>query len=436
MAFPGAPPSLVLDDYLAIQSRLDSRVSKIDQALRRTFALPKPYPPSTKSLAALQKTQVSQLDLNTRHRGKALWLKKTTGKTLFLSHLYTVFVAVDETSQSILVEIPLADQRLGGSSLFPKGTVFALKEPVCIIHKLFVQQTLEVHHLSDMVVVYPPDPRAPALLQADADTTTGALQMKERGNILLRQKDYAGAVMWYTKGIDRSTAADTDVRRDLFRNRAEANLALGRYDKAIEDAVHDFSGNLTLDTKAVYRAVKACYQLGHHDIRTALAEPLRAISGGGHDADMRKIFTAIDARLREEKTGIYDFETILKKLSKERPRVDAASYVKKVEVKEPGTHASRGLFAREDIDTGELIFCEKAFMVMFMHEDGAALTQQHDERDGLTTHCNYGLWRAVLNHLMHNPSQIPTITQLAEQHSGTGKDIVEIDGQPVIDSFQ
>lgn len=184
--------------------------------------------------------------------------------------------------------------------------------------------------------------------------------------------DLTHALTLYNDGI--SHCIDVELARDIYRNRALVQLKLGRFQSAVDDALTSLSGGTTararsLDGKAQYRAGLAIYQLGLYG---EARDHFQAHLGmEPNDGDSLRELSRCDTRISEE-DGHYDFEGIISRLSPTELRVDSASYTLKVHVAE--SEWGLGLFAKEAIPTGELIFCEKALFITFANDPGAHKT--------------------------------------------------------------
>lgn len=74
----------------------------------------------------------------------------------------------------------------------------------------------------------------------------------------------------------------------------------------------------------------------------------------------------------EQKTGDYDLNAISKAASAKHHRLDHASFLSNVEVRKT-QHKGCGLLAVKDMKAGDLIMCEKAFLIAFHSESETTL---------------------------------------------------------------
>lgn len=383
------------------------------------------------SLDDLKEITISQLRSNVHHRGEFVWLSKLSDLIRF-SPTNTIIIVNDKDMDTQFMELMLVDQRLRGHGLFPPGTVMALKDPY-LAKGEFGEDVLRVDHLSDLVTLPLMDPRVPEqftkLVKLDEATT--ALQWKERGNASLKKADYAGAINAYTSGIANASEDEQQLLCDLYRNRSQAQLMLGRYWAAQKDAQLAASGTKDLDVKAKFREAQSFYGRGDwQSARKVLDGPDLA-----DDRDSQVLLARVSIRQREEEHGDFEFSRMLLQLKKQ-PRVDAGSYVKKVEIRTEGSVAGRGLFAMTDIKAGQIILCSKPQCSLFASEPGARLASKHDLRTGAKHLDDFGLWRKLVNQLQHEPDLLSRVVQLQAKHAGLGTTLLECDGKPVIDVFQ
>jgi len=88
------------------------------------------------------------------------------------------------------------------------------------------------------------------------------------------------------------------------------------------------------------------------------------------------------------------------------------------------------------MSSGEIILCEKAFCVIWGHEDEAMTAMTYDGRDDRIRVVPAGLCKAIVQKLLNNPSQVDTVMDLYGDYRGLGKHLIMGDSGPVIDAFQ
>lgn len=243
----------------------------------------------------------------------------------------------------------------------------------------------------------------------------------------------------YTRGLNTIRPEDIELKRDLHRNRSQASLLLDQYDNAKADALASLTASddhksKLLDSKALYRAGRAAYQLQEFDNARELFEQVLSLSPLDKDGIRERQRTGL--RLQEQQKGFYDFEAIAKAIPKTNFRADTASFLAGTSIRQTENHG-RGAFATRDYLPGDLILCEKAFNAA--HEN-----DKHTHRMlVLNLDTNRGLmgtqatvWMDAVQHIFDNPSSAPQILDLhAGSHSEENTELKVVDGLPVVDAF-
>jgi tetratricopeptide (TPR) repeat protein len=417
------------------------------------FAVGNPYPPCTILLQDLKPMKLSDLRMETHHRGHVLTVRRVAPVVKLVAFSWTV-VQEESSGEMERLEILLHKSK-HDQDILESGSIFDLKEPYFTLSDQG-EPTLRIDHPSDLVV-YMDNLRidspysftnetndsggaaAPAALAAKT-----ARECKEEGNAALKQRALLLAHANYTQGLQLLTmdgAAKGDLTCDLFRNRSFVNLVLNHLDEAKADALASLTGledqnHKELDSKAYSRAGSAAYNLGEFQEAKSFFEEQQRLTPGDKDAaaSLRKT----ELRLLEQATGVYDFKKIKARLitaHPNHPRVDTTSFTSNANVGEsPG--CGRGLFATRDMSSGEIILCEKAFCVVWGHEDEAMTAMTYDGRDDRIRVVPAGLCKAIVQKLLNNPSQVDTVMGLYGDYRGLGKHLIMGDSGPVIDAFQ
>ncbi|USW52282.1 Putative SET domain, tetratricopeptide-like helical domain superfamily [Septoria linicola] len=223
---------------------------------------------------------------------------------------------------------------------------------------------IRVDHPSNIVVLHEYNILVPKNLQsADLDTLDidAVKSHKSKGNAALASK------------------TDDPIKYDLYRNRAMANLYLGRNEIALNDAkaavvpAEKLTSELKkLNAKTFNRAGCAAYNLERFSAAAAFLE--RVLELTPNDNEARRELKRANARLDGSSSGSYDFEAMTRKLhSSATHRLDHASFTSNVETRTM-EDKGRGLFALRDMEAGELVMCEKAFCTAGFAEDADATT--------------------------------------------------------------
>lgn len=419
------------------------------------FAVGRPYLPCTFLLQDLQLVNLSDLRIETHHRGLALTLRRVAPVVKLVAYSWTV-MEEESSGETERFEMFL-HKSSHGKEFLEMGSTFLIKEPYFTLNDQG-DPTLRVDHPSDLVcmdsshnnIAHHPDeefddsgdttlptvPTAPPVPPAKT-----ARKYKEEGNAALKQKELLRAHAFYTQGLlqtRKDAETDRDLICDLHRNRAHVDLLLNRFDEAEADAMASVTGmedemHKILDSKAYYRAGCAARSLGNFEEAKRFFEEQQNFTPDDKSAtaNLRKI----EMRLQEQATGLYDWKRIKASLFTTGPRVDAASFTKNIVVKEsPGR--GRGLFATRNIDSGDLVFCEKSFCCVWGHGDEAWTAMTYDIRDDKIRGFPAGLCRAIVHKLLNNPSQHEKVMDLYGDYKGTGKQSAANNDGPIVNTFQ
>ncbi|CAM1508826.1 Fc.00g025650.m01.CDS01 [Cosmosporella sp. VM-42] len=403
------------------------------------YAVGRPYSPCTTDEGELAPMNLSDLRMETHHRGRVLSLRRVSPVVELKASSWVVVQA--ESPEVERLEVFLHTSK-HGQNILDSGSEFLVKEPYYTLNHQG-EPTIRVDHPSDLVVfTYSND------LESWRNETWSSVpiartteECKERGNAALQEKDYLRAHTSYTEGINLFSRIDHEndtLLNDLYRNRSYINLLLQRFDEARADALsstygHDLSRR-RLDAKAYYRAGSAAYSLGNFEEAKGYFEEQEKLEPNSHHAKLS--LRRVGLRLQEQATGLYNLQKIAGSLSKSQGRSDIASFNGYTEIREsPG--AGRGLFATQDINAKDIVMCEKAFCVVWGHEPGAFSALTCDLRDDAAVRVfPAGLHRAVVQKLLNNPSQISKILDLFGDYKGLGTKLHESHGNTVIDTFQ
>ncbi|KAF5671585.1 n-lysine methyltransferase SMYD2 [Fusarium denticulatum] len=406
------------------------------------YGIGKPYPPSTAKIADLLSMAIKDLKVETHHRGFYLALRRVSPVSVLQASSWTVVKGqlFDEVER---LEAFLHTSQYGDNTL-EIASDLVIKEPYYTLNSQG-ECTIRVDHPSDLIITaITENPEAwrdkehgcgrPGLVSSG--------EYKSKGNdALLKKKNYAQAYFWYMEGLKllESGRGCETLRKDLYRNRAHVNLQLQRFDEAISDALNSLTNGETkdlksLDAKAYCRAGIAAYSQGEFLQARRYFEQQERLQL--EDQQPMLHLRRVKARLREEAEGTHDMKNIVSNLSKTEGRPDTASYYGPTEIKNsPG--AGRGLFATRDIETNEIIMCEKAFCAAWSHEAETFTALACDLREEAAIKVfPAGLHKAVVRKLLDNPSQVEKVLSLHGDYRGLGAKLHKVDGSPVIDTFQ
>lgn len=394
-----------------------------------------PFEPSTAKLEDLTPMNISELQIETHHRGRVLNVRRAQVRVRLSAPAvplvaYSWTVVEDDAGEVERLEVYLHKNK-GGEDMLEAGPWFKIKEPYFTINEQG-EPTIRVHHPSDLIRM--PDEQGGKIIRTPQ-------KCKDLGNAALKKKEFWEARDFYTQGLEsKSKPGEEDISKDIHRNRAHVNLILSRFDEAKADGMAAITGiadekHKLLDSKAKFRAGSAAYSLGEfHEAQKLFEE---ALSLSPEDKDAQIYLRNIEARLREQQTGDYNFNKMRLRLSPARSRVDAATFSRRIKT-DDSPLGGRGMFATQDLQPGDLILCEKAFRVAWSHEKDAWTAMTFDARDDRIRAFPAGLSKVVVQKLLNNPSQIPRVTSLysdwRSDNIGT-KTLIGEDG-PVVDTFQ
>ncbi|KAF5552067.1 n-lysine methyltransferase SMYD2 [Fusarium phyllophilum] len=406
------------------------------------YGIGKQYPPSTAKFADLRPMTTKNLRMETHYRGFFLSLRRVSPVSILQASSWTV-VQGQSSDEVERLEVFLHTSQYGDNTL-EIASELVIKEPYYTLNSQG-ECTIRIDHPSDLIVTAisenPESWRDKQHCYGRPDLVSPGEYKRKGNDALLKKKNYAQAYFWYTEGLKllRSDEGCETVRKDLHRNRAHVNLQLQRFDEAISDALDSLTRDETkdpqsLNAKAYSRAGIAAYSQGEflkaqHYFKQQ--ESLRP-----DDQQPKLHLRRVDARLREEAEGTYNMRKTVSNLSKTGGRPDIASYYGPTEIKNsPG--AGRGLFATRYIETNEIIMCEKAFCAAWSHEAETFTALACDLReDAAIKVFPSGLHKAVVRKLLNNPSLVEKVLSLHGDYHGLGSRLHEVDGSPVIDTFQ
>ncbi|KAK3942908.1 hypothetical protein QBC46DRAFT_379061 [Diplogelasinospora grovesii] len=405
------------------------------------LAVGQTYPPCTASLQDLQPMKLSDLKMETHHRGRKLTVKRASPVVVLSARSWTMVQDQEGGGDEIeRLEVCLHKSR-HGQDVLESASVIVIKEPYFTLTEEG-EATLRIDHPSDLII-YRKDEISTETNDDVAAVEKLAKSCKDKGNTALTKGDLPLAHAHYTNGLkiarqDAVSSTSPDLARDLSRNRAHVNLLLNQLDEAIADSKAALIGagderSQELDSKAYFRAGCAAYNLGQYDDAKHFFEERLKLAPGNKEATI--YLRNIEKRLREQSTGKYDLTKLRTTLSRARPRVDAANFFTNTVVKD-SAGKGRGLFAARDIPAGDIVMAEKAFCTVWGFDEDALTAMTYDVRDDRIRVSPVGLTRSIVQKLLSNPSQIGKVMDLFGDYQGdnSGKDV--FDGCAVVDTFR
>ncbi|OLN93218.1 SET and MYND domain-containing protein [Colletotrichum chlorophyti] len=406
------------------------------------------YPPCTVSLKNLRPMKLTDLRMETHHRGRSLTVKRASPVVTLTARSWTM--VQDEAGETERLEVYLHKSKYG-EDILESASAFTIKEPYFTMTDQS-EATLRIDHPSDLVCLESETATGDLLSSPTACgygeyeniavAEESARNWKEMGNAALRQQDLKLAWDRYTKGLKLARQAfifetNPDLARDLHRNRAHVNLLLNRLDEAIFDAKasisrkNDDQQSRDLNGKAFFRAGCAAYNQGeYYEAKSFFEEQQKLMP---NDKSVNLQLRRVNARIREKETGAYDLKKLKAGISQPSQQMDVATFIRNTEIKD-STGRGRGLFATRNIPAGEIVICEKAFCV----ENQASTAITYDVRDKRIRVSPIGLTESITQKLLDNPSQIAKVMDLYGDYQGdsNSRRISRTADGPIVDSFR
>ncbi|KAH6885425.1 TPR domain protein [Thelonectria olida] len=395
-----------------------------------TTQVPAAYTPCILSLTELKPIMISEMRLETHHRGTSVLLRVLTPPNRM-----TALMAIAEDEQRTAVLLQLYHQPeervVPADEILKADKVCVLKEPFfkCATDGSY---SLRADHVSDIVWLDEADERIPSKWRKPASNANNSSKsIRTQGNDAVQNRDWAKAQRLYSSAI---RAAETPEEEQLaFLNRSLANLRLGRPEQAMLDATRG-SDAAAPSEKRLYREARALYELENFEKCLEKLQTLEKLNYG-NGAVQPEIHRAKE-RLHEQQTGEYAFDKMYKQARVTPPIIDCATFSKSVEVR-PSPGRGRGLFTTKTVTAGELLLCEKAFS--YCHEGSDQPDRQTRVLMNLTTKrmtmgSQANLLTQVIQKLYHNSQLSASFGDLycADYPKVS---VSESDGLPVVDSF-
>ena len=210
-------------------------------------------------------------------------------------------------------------------------------------------------------------------------------------------------------------------------NRSFANLKLGQFRNALDDATNQ--GNPSLE-KVLFRKARALFELAKYEQSSQVFHTLST-----QYPNNKAVLPHIElcaARIEEAQHGNYSWKRIYKQASKADSIVDCATYSDPVTIK-PSPGKGRGLFTNHAVPAGGLLLCEKAFGY---HDSGIAtpsvmlfqLRSKCSYRNGHTH-----LIRQLVQKLKNNPDSSEDFLSL-DHGDYKPSPIRKVDERPIVDT--
>ncbi|CBF71545.1 hypothetical protein AN6829.2 [Aspergillus nidulans FGSC A4] len=395
----------------------------------KTSFLPPAYPPCTAPMADLKKVAISDLRLETHHRGLYVLLRAVTPAA---SMTGIMVIVEDEARDVLLLQLYNQEERLEKDGRLVEGKVVLVKEPYL---KVLADKSygIRVDHLSDVKFLSEHDEQIPpAWRQKDTEFDISANDWKLKGNKWFEKESYHLAIDCYSRALESSPSAEEAITIRL--NRALSSLKAHEFEAALRDLDLQPTDPKSLE-KALFRKAQALYHLGRfrescetHEI-LAKQFPENTIA--------KTEFSRANARLAEQQKGQYQFKRLQREAAKRvPPQLDHATYIGPVAVKMTDSRG-RGLFTTAAVKAGDLLLCEKAFAHTFHTAKNPKRNLSlllNLEAKAMTIGTQAQLMSLLVQKLSKNPKLGEVFRDL--YHGGFQPvDVSEVDGLPVVDTF-
>ncbi|PHH76815.1 hypothetical protein CDD80_1193 [Ophiocordyceps camponoti-rufipedis] len=393
-----------------------------------TSQVPLPYPACSRSFTDLAAINISDMRLETHHRGNKTLLRVCTP-----ANRMTAVMAIVEDEQGTATLLQLYFQpeetEMPAECILQPGRVCLVKEP------FFKRSTdgtysIRVDHVSDIIWLDNDDEKIPEAWRGPSIMSKTSHSFRSQGNDAVGLANWAEAHDLYSSAI--STAQTAEETRLAYLNRSLTNLRLDRPEKALSDAVVEINADSSpSEEKRLFREARALYELGNIECSHASLQKLVSLFPDNQAG--KKELDRTTARLREQQTGEYDFHRMYKQSKATPPLIDCATYSELVEVRaSPGR--GRGLFVKKAVSAGQLLLCEKAFAYAFAggSEPTAGLMNMATGKASVGGQAR--LLTQLIQKAYHNPKLSSAFKDL---HHGdyTACSVAECDGRPVVDTF-
>ncbi|KAF5637125.1 TPR domain protein [Fusarium sp. NRRL 52700] len=424
------PPSQQLVSSFMMKLMAASYRSQSDENTIATTQVPAPYPPCIVSANDLEAMMISNMRLETHHRGKKVMLRVLTPPDRM-----TAVMAIVEDEKGIAVLLQLYHQPeetiVPATEILSPNTVCILKEPFfkCATDGTY---SLRVDHPSDIIRLDGADDRIPSHWRPSmVISSENSTDIRKQGNCAVQAKKWAEALRLYSSAIQ--AGQNFQERQLAFLNRSLVNMNLDRPKQALLDAEKAINPAMPSE-KSLFRKARALYELGDYQQSLEMLEKLTQSFPENKAASSEK--DRLDERFSEQRTGEYNFKQMYKQAEKTPPLIDCATFSAPVEIREaPGR--GKGLFTTKTVSAGELLLCEKAFSYSFAGDEQS--TKQTKILMNLATKRmvvggQARLLTLIVQKLYHNSSLSAEFGDL--HHANYQKaTVLETDGTPVVDSF-
>ncbi|KAK3723647.1 hypothetical protein LTR37_001528 [Vermiconidia calcicola] len=416
-----------------------------NQQERQMYVMKSAYPPSMTPINRLRTVRMSDLTLETHHRGKLL-VVRIIGDAV--RHLGVHSIAQDAAGDVGQICLHFQDPHASSGLVLPYDALFAIKEPYYHVAD-GDNYCIRVDHPTDILQLPFNSALVPSqLYKAIHGPARDAVRWKEVGTTAFDKKDFGKAIGAWTAGLEVCSDRDIYLRAGLLHNLALARICSGLHEAARGNALSailpddsapraDGRGAAELNSKSYFHAGLASYHL--RDFVQARAQHEQALSLVDTNTKMaeqiRVELDRINVRLRES-TGVYNFTQMSASASTEKFRLDHADFTSKVSV-QVSKGRGRGLFATQRIAPGDLVLVEKAFCAASQAEiDGNRTSVVNANTGNVAGGSQTPLLFRTLQTLVNNPQRAARLLELHDGGYSPRHPTQSPDGVPAVDVFR
>ncbi|KAM0189022.1 hypothetical protein ACHAPI_010291 [Fusarium lateritium] len=402
----------------------------------------KPYPPCILPEKDLEPIKISQMKLETHHRGKKVLLHVVSPPD---RNDAVMAIVQDEEGTAVLLQmyqqpneklVPSLQNILNYTFCIVKEPFFKRSFDIPFDGPLQTQTayySLRIDHPSDIIGLHEDEDVIPAKWKAEVRAENNSSQgYRHEGNASFGNEEWTVAQRSYSRALDTAVTAEDKQLAQL--NRSVTNLKLDRPAKALLDATRAYDPEMPIE-KALLRQAYALYALGKFEQCEATVHSVLKAFPDCQTA--RTKLQSVKSRLQEQRTGRYNLKNMYEQAkAKTPPLIDCASFSSPVEIRDsPGR--GRGLFTTKSVSAGDLLLCEKAFSYCFIDETrledvGTFMVNLTTKR--VTAGASADLWPQVVHKLHHDPESLTVFQELF--HGDYKKTTVSgCDGSPIVDAF-
>ncbi|KAF5238850.1 hypothetical protein FANTH_10178 [Fusarium anthophilum] len=424
------PASQQLVSSFLMKLMANSYRSQSDENTIATTQVPAPYPPCIVSANGLEAIMISDMRLETHHRGKKIMLRVLTPPDRMTA---VMAIVEDEKGSAVLLQLYHQPEEtiVPATEILSPNMVCILKEPFfkCATDGTY---SLRVDHPGDIIWLDGADDGIPShWMPSMVNSGENSTDIRKQGNDAVQSKKWAEALRLYSSAIQ--AGQNVQERQLALLNRSFVNMNLDRPKQALLDAEKATDPAMPSE-KSLFRKARALYELGDYQQSLEMLEKLTQSYPENKAASSEK--DRLKERLNEQRTGEYEFKQMYKQAEKTPPLIDCATFSAPVEIREsPGR--GKGLFTTKAVSAGELLLCEKAFSYSFAGDEQS--TKQTKILMNLATKRmvvggQARLLTLIVQKLYHNSSLSAEFGDLhhADYQKAT---VLETDGTPVVDSF-